>query len=72
MWYVWDTGEVRAGFRRGDPRTRDHLEDLGIDGEIILKWILKVWDGGMGRISLAQDRVRWWAFVNRVMNFGVP
>ena len=26
---------------RGDPREREHLEDLGIDG--LLKWILKIW-----------------------------
>jgi hypothetical protein len=32
------------------------LEDLGVDGRIILKSIFKRWHGGMDWITLAQDR----------------
>jgi hypothetical protein len=44
----------------------------GIDGRIILKWILKKWDGGMDWIELAQNRYRWRVLVNAVMNLRVP
>jgi hypothetical protein len=27
------------------PEGKNHLENLGVDGRIILKWILEGWDG---------------------------
>jgi hypothetical protein len=48
------------------------LGDTDIDGRIILKRIFKKWDGGMDWIKLAQDRDRWLALVNAVMNLRFP
>jgi hypothetical protein len=51
---------------------RDHLEDPGVDGTIILTWIYRKWYGVMDWIDLGQDRYSWWAVVNAVMNFRIP
>jgi hypothetical protein len=48
------------------------LEDPGVDGRIILKWIFERLDGGINWIELSQDRGRGWAPVDAVMNFRVP
>jgi hypothetical protein len=39
-------GEVYKRFWRGNLRERDHLEDTGLDGMIILRVIFKLWDVG--------------------------
>jgi hypothetical protein len=44
------------------------LEDPGVDGRIILKWILEKWDGDMDWIDLAEEGDKWRALVNAVMN----
>jgi len=40
-------GEVNTGFWWGNPRKRDHLEDSGVDGRTILRWIFRKWDVGI-------------------------
>ena len=50
-----------TGIWWGNLRERDHTEDLGIYGRIILRWIFRKWDGGIDRVDLAQerDRIEW-------------
>jgi hypothetical protein len=40
-------GDWRGAYRVcwGDLMERDHLEDLGVDGRIILRWIFRKWEG---------------------------
>jgi hypothetical protein len=71
----WAGHVAPIGERRGMYRVlggRDHMEDRGVDGRIILRWIFKKWNGGLDWIDLAQDRGRWRALVNAVMNVRVP
>jgi hypothetical protein len=37
-------GEVHTSLRRGNMREIDHLEDLTIDGRVILKCLFKKWE----------------------------
>jgi hypothetical protein len=46
MNHVWGRGEVHTEFRWGNVRERDHLEDAGVDGRIILRWIFRKCDVG--------------------------
>jgi len=46
-----------------------HLVNPSLDGRIILRWIFRKWNvGSMAWNELAQDRDRWQAVVNAVMN----
>jgi hypothetical protein len=63
---------VYTGFWWGNLKEREHLEDPGVDESIILRWIFRKWDVRAWSGSyLAQDRDKWRALVNRVMNLRV-
>jgi len=42
-------GEVRIVVWWGNLRERDHLEDAGVDGRIILGLIFRKWEHGLDR-----------------------
>jgi hypothetical protein len=68
---VWGRREANTGFVGGKPegkrpRPRRRWEDnIKMD-------LQEVGLGVMEWIELAQDKDRWWALVNAVMNFRVP
>ena len=47
----------------------DHLEDLGVDGMIVLKWVFEKLDGGMDCTNLDRDGLQ--ALMIAVMNVRV-
>jgi hypothetical protein len=54
----------------GNLKGRDHLEDLSVDGKIILEWIREIGWEGVDWMHLAQDKDQWRALVKTVMNVG--
>jgi len=72
MWHIQGRGEVYTGFWWGNLKERDHLEDSRLRWEDNIKMDLQeVEFWGMDWIDLAEDRDRWQALVNAVMNLWV-
>jgi hypothetical protein len=72
MWNAWERGEKCTGFWWESPKERDRLKDQGVDGRMGSKWIFgSLAGGGVELIHLSQDRDRWRAVVNAVMNLQV-
>jgi hypothetical protein len=69
--HEWWRRGMHIGCRWESQKERDHWEDQDLGRWTILKWILERWNG-MGWIDLAQDRDKWRALVNTVMNLRVP
>jgi hypothetical protein len=49
-----------------------HLEELGVDERVILKWILKTHDGRCGFDYLVHDIEKWRAVLNTITKLQVP
>ena len=53
-------------------KERVHLEDEGLDGRTILKWMFNKLFWGMGCIRLSHDRDKWRAIANAIINLRIP
>jgi hypothetical protein len=74
VWHAWERGETCTGFWWESLKEKVHLKDQGVDGRMGSKWTLERLAGGGGGVEwihLAQDRDRWRAVVNAVMNLRV-
>ena len=68
-----ETTEMNRGFRLGDVRETDHLENTGVRWEENTKMDLhEVEWGGIDWIDPAQVTDRWRLLVNAVMRLWVP
>jgi hypothetical protein len=71
MWHAWDRRGKCTGFWWESQKESGHLEDQGVCGGTESEWILVRLAGCVEWIQLAQDRDRWRALVNVVMNLRV-
>jgi len=56
---IWGRVELYIGFWWGNLREGDHLENPGLDGRILLRWIFRKWDVGEGGGGLDWSGSEW-------------
>ena len=61
-----------TGFCWGNLSESDNVEDPGLGRKIILSWICRKWDRVVDWIGLVQDKDRWRALVNAMLNLLFP
>jgi hypothetical protein len=72
MWHAQKTREKCTRFWWESLKEKDDLEDRGINGRLVLEWILgKIGWNGVEWIHLAQDRDQWSALVSAMLNLRV-
>jgi hypothetical protein len=72
MWHAWEREETCTRLWWESPKENGRVKDQGIDGRMGSKWTLgRLGWGRVGWIHLAEDRDRWRAVVNAVMNLRV-
>jgi hypothetical protein len=69
---IWGRGEVYTELWWGNLRKRDHLQDPGLNGKVILKWVFRRWavEVWTGSIWLSLETVG--GHVNAEMNLHFP
>jgi hypothetical protein len=73
MSHEWRRRGIHTGYLWESQKERDHKEDQDVGGWTKIKIDLKKigWDGVVW-IDMAQDRNKWRALVNTVLNLRVP
>jgi len=57
MWHIWKAGKEHIEFWCAHFRQRVLLEDLGVEGRAIIKWIFNKWNEGRAWTGLVWLRL---------------
>jgi hypothetical protein len=69
MWHVWES-KMHTGFRWGNVKERDSMENLGVDGRVRVEFVLKIWKSWKWTEFIFPQE-KWRALMKKVMNIRV-